>query len=73
MLQNILKIDGIKELSKENQVTVHGGHYCPGNPCDSYSGPTSYGYPGSPSCAQYHSLPQEFQMCVRVSVTCFGL
>jgi hypothetical protein len=70
MLKNILKITGTKELNKKNQADIVGGHYCPGNPCDSYSGPALYGYPGSPSCAQYHALPSEHQMCVRVSITC---
>jgi hypothetical protein len=73
MLKNILKVNGTKQLSKKNQTSIAGGHYCPGNPCDSYSGPTSYGYPGGPSCAQYHALPSEYQMCVRVFVGCFGI
>lgn len=66
MLKNILNINGIKELSKKQQIGVLGG-----NGCSTYNGPMCYGARGCASCDDYHALPPEHQMCVLVSVNCF--
>ncbi|WP_430412185.1 hypothetical protein [Kordia sp.] len=68
MLNSILKINGIKELSKTQQQNTLGGFI--GN-CSGYNGPVCFGpVQGCGSCAHYNSLPIEYQACALVHVSC---
>ncbi|WP_299622441.1 hypothetical protein [uncultured Tenacibaculum sp.] len=59
-----------KSLNKKTQKNINGGMFsnCP-------SSPTCYGVSGVPTpcgtCEQYHLLPQECKMRVKVGVSCF--
>ena len=70
MKKSILNIG--KKLSKTAKKNINGGmfSYCPPSP-------TCYGVVGVATpcgtCQQYHLLPQECKIRVKVSVTCFGL
>ncbi len=46
MLQNILKLDGVKELNKINQKTVQGGRFTISNPFNCSNAPECDGGPG---------------------------
>ena len=65
MLQNILKIQGIRALSKTEQLHATGGNGC------EYYMQFCYGpVPGCRSCNEYNMIPPEYQHCSRVHIDC---